>query len=633
MKYLLHHRSIRAIQNKKWLGLILLLALGLRLYGIDFEVPHPDDYISVQAAMHFGPAKVTPTGYGLYALYNWPGFTMVYIQGILFSLYFLFGWIGGIFPSLESFRNLYVSDPSSFYLIGRLMSVCFGIGSIGVLYHLSRRLYDQKVALLSSLFLSVSFIHSFHSQFIRPDIPSLFFILLFLICCLMILEQSKLKYYTYAGMLVGVATATKFTSAIMIIPLLVTYIMAEFKQLSNRKNPFEEMRLPRIVFFALGGLLVTGSAAILLSSFPISIASRFTDDAYGRQQIVTFFQFNVKFAVTCGIASIIMGFLLKYSLLARRLILNLFSNKKFISIPIAIVLSFAVCDPLFFIDFKKELYVFLTDANFMGKNDLFVGVDSLGFWGNLLWYVKGPVNWGLGIHFEILAFFGLILTLSRRRKDDIPILAFVLTYVLVISGGNFRWERYAIVLMPFVAMYSAHLIYSLIEKLSSRRIYESKRNAITFIIAVGMIIYPIYNILRYDHLLTQKDTRVFAKEWVERNIPVGSRIGQDAYTGKLSDDLFQINRKYSLGSEPLSYYTENNYHYLLVSDTQYMRYLAEPEKYPTFVDFYNKLFTSGMLIKDFRPRSDLWPYPGDRFDKYHIHISPRIKIYDVRNAV
>ena len=70
----------------------------------------------------------------------------------------------------------------------------------------------------------------------------------------------------------------------------------------------------------------------------------------------------------------------------------------------------------------------------------------------------------------------------------------------------------------------------------------------------------------------------------------------------------------------------------MVSDTQYVRYFAEPEKHPHQVDFYKTLFAKGDLIKTFQPRK-LWPYPDNRFTKYHIHISPTIKVYQINNGI
>lgn len=164
--------------NSILLLLIIIFASLLRLYGINYEIPHPDDYSTILGALHFGIPHVDLTGYGIYSLYCWPAFTMVIIEMVLFTFYFFSGWIFGVFSSMSDFSNLYFTDPSSFYLIGRLMSVAFGIGTVWILYQLGKMLYNKKVGLLAALFLSVSFIHSFHSQYVRPDIPATFFIMM-----------------------------------------------------------------------------------------------------------------------------------------------------------------------------------------------------------------------------------------------------------------------------------------------------------------------------------------------------------------------------------------------------------------------------------------------------------------------
>ena len=80
---------------------IFLLALAFRIFGINFEIPHPDDHYVVQGAMYFGPAKVQPVGYGLVNKHVWPGTTLVFLLTLLFSLYFWIGKISGDFSSAD----------------------------------------------------------------------------------------------------------------------------------------------------------------------------------------------------------------------------------------------------------------------------------------------------------------------------------------------------------------------------------------------------------------------------------------------------------------------------------------------------------------------------------------------------
>ncbi len=616
-------------KNHITLSLIILFALALRLFGIDFEVPHPDDYISVQAAMHFGPSQVELSGHGLYGLYVWPSTGMVYIEVVLFSLYYVIGWLIGVFPDMESFRNLYLNDPFSFYLIGRIMCVFFGVGTIMALYSLGRRLYDHRVALLAAFFLSGSFIYSVHSQFIRPDVPTTFIIVLTMICCLSIIEKGQSKYYIVAGVLAGFATSIKFTSGILVMMIVLTHILAEGTELlADRGSTVRKTVLLRVLIL-IGIVLLGGRFAVYaFDLLDMNTLTSSTDEVFNNN-VRHFANFLMNLLTLAGGGAVAVYFILKTSSRALNVAANLIYDRKLLQAVAAFLLSFMIFDPVFFLDFKKQVLIFITDANYMGSQTLFIGVDSLGFWGNLWWYIKGALNWGAGTVIEVMAGLGLLLVLSRKRKEDMPALVFALVYLLIISLGKFRWERYAVTLMPFMALYAADFLYTFMDKVGKDRMNESKKTLAVALIAIMVVIPSVYNTIRYDYLLTQKDTRVVAQEWVQSNVPMGSRVGMDAYTGNLSGDTYHITRKFSLSEEELNYYTENKYDYLIVSDTQYRRYMNEPIKYKENVEFYNQLFKEGELASEIKLSDDVWPKSSERFLKYHIHISPTIRIYKI----
>ncbi len=611
------------------LFLIILFALALRLYGINFDVPHPDDYITVQGAMYFGPAHIPLNRFGLYGLYVWPAFTMVYIQSVLFSLYFLVGMILGIFPDIESFRNLYLSDPSSFHLIGRIMSVLFGISTVWVLYYLGKRLYNHNVGLMAALFLSASFIHSFHSQYIRPDIPSTFFSVLAILYCLLILEKGDLKLYVMAGVMTGLATATKFTSAVLILPVIAAHIMAEGKELSSDKHKTKAKELLPVILIISGAVMSALSMMFIFNLISLD-GVRFSPHEELNQKVIVSLRLLIKALAVPGFFLIIAGVLCKCSTSVRNITVNLLSNRKLLFSMAAAFLSFMVFDPIFFLDIKNQIRIFLTDANYGGKNVYFIGIENRGFLDNIWWYIKGPINWGSGLHIEIMAGLGLLIVLIRKRREDLLVLLFPMIFLLVLGAGKYKWERYAVTFMPFVALYAAYFLYSLTEKIFTYRMQENQKAVVTAFLSIILVLPMTYDILRYDYLLIHKDTRVTAKEWVENNIVYGSKIGQDAYTCDLSDEIYKITRKYSLSDVPLNYYIDNNFEYLIVSDTQYKRYMANALKYPENVKFYTSLFSEGKLIKEIEPGNDLWPKPDERFLKYHMHVSPTIKIYKIK---
>lgn len=620
--------------NNILLFLIIIFATLLRLYGINYEIPHPDDYSTILGALHFGIPHVGLSGYGIYSLYCWPAFTMVIIEMILFTIYFLFGWIFGVFSSMSDFRNLYLTDPSSFYLIGRLMSVAFGVGTVWILYHLGKMLYNEKVGLLAALFLSVSFIHSFHSQYVRPDIPATFFIMMTIFFCLRIRFEGDLKYYVYAGISSGLSIATKFTSGVVISLIILAQLMVE----SN--NLFQERKIAKLYKYLPLISIISGSILILAFLVPLllnnyrTIISILFPTIDPNPDNIGLLKSIITMMGVLGVASIIFGLFLSKSIIFRTLCINLLNDRKLIIAFALVIVCFLIFDPLFLLNLKTQIRIFVTDSNFLGKREYaqFIGVDGLGFIGNLLWYIRGPINWGAGLHIGIMAICGVILALKRRRKEDILFLIIPILYLIAICGGKWKWERYAITLMPFIAIYASSFYFTFVNGLLSKRMSEKTVNYALLFFALIIIINPTYNIVRYDYLLTQKDTRTICKEWVNENIPHNCKIGQDAYTGELSNSEYTITKVFSLSNKPFDFYIRDNYQYLIVSDTQYERYFAESEKYPENVTFYRKLFSEGHLIKEITPRGDLWPKPSERFKKYHIHISPTIRIYKIDNV-
>ncbi len=156
---------------------IVLLSYALRIYGINMKIPHPDAYVFVEGAMYYGITDIPPASpYGFYALYVAPGFTLVECLIILYTLFFIGGRLWGIFPDLASFELFYHSNPQTFYTLARFGAVSLGVASIIIVYHLAKKAFGSKTGLPSALFLSVSFMHSMHSQFVRMDIIAILFV-------------------------------------------------------------------------------------------------------------------------------------------------------------------------------------------------------------------------------------------------------------------------------------------------------------------------------------------------------------------------------------------------------------------------------------------------------------------------
>ena len=127
------------------LGLIVLGALALRLWGINFGLPyayHIDERSYVVGALNLGQGEINgyPQQVGL-------------VNVLLgeYVAYFLVGRLVGLFASAQDFARAYYADPTVFYLLGRLTSAVLGVVSCWAVYLLGKELRNRLVGLMAAL--------------------------------------------------------------------------------------------------------------------------------------------------------------------------------------------------------------------------------------------------------------------------------------------------------------------------------------------------------------------------------------------------------------------------------------------------------------------------------------------------
>src|SRR3989344_5803338 len=102
---------------------ILMGALFIRLWGINFGLPYNyfiDEGYLIYWAFYSGSHALVPPYY-LYA----PLIPMILL--FEFSIYYVCGYIIGIFSNPEQFYIASLKDPTVFYFIGRITMAIFGV--------------------------------------------------------------------------------------------------------------------------------------------------------------------------------------------------------------------------------------------------------------------------------------------------------------------------------------------------------------------------------------------------------------------------------------------------------------------------------------------------------------------------
>ena len=131
--------------------LILGLAAALRIYGLNWSLPHTYEEatplrvaISMWGWQHDGPITLNPQ------FFNYPSLTF-YIHFVAQGLVFLVLRLAGEIKSATDWYVLYLTNPTAQYLGARLVGVCFGVATIFFTYKIARFVTTSQAALLAAL--------------------------------------------------------------------------------------------------------------------------------------------------------------------------------------------------------------------------------------------------------------------------------------------------------------------------------------------------------------------------------------------------------------------------------------------------------------------------------------------------
>jgi 4-amino-4-deoxy-L-arabinose transferase-like glycosyltransferase len=217
--------GIKAMRNKLYQGVpgllllaVLLLSLGLRWWGSDFGLPaytryHPDEHALVERA-----AKILWTGEWDLQRFNYPPF-YGYLQAGAYAAYFLWGAAQGTWEQIMPFPI------PQYYHVGRLLTGLVGMATVLVVYLLGRQVRGQRAGLLAAALLGSCYLHVVHSHYATFDVMVAFLVALTALFSDLILTRGEAKWYLLAGLCAGLAGATKYNGALVVMLPLLAHVL------------------------------------------------------------------------------------------------------------------------------------------------------------------------------------------------------------------------------------------------------------------------------------------------------------------------------------------------------------------------------------------------------------------------
>lgn len=223
-------RSLEFLRVSAFLRLVLILfiAAGFRLYGIDWDrgyLFHPDErqILLVASRIHLpsdvfqflsadSPLNPKFFAYGSFPIYLIRALTVFVPQA---TSYFV------------PFRDTFLVNQA---FVGRALSTLFDLGSIVFLFLLARRLYDKAVGLIAGACVAFTVLHIQLAHYYAVDT------LLTLLCIATIYfavryaQIGRTREALWMGIVFGLALATKISAFPLVFPIVVATIKARGKE-------------------------------------------------------------------------------------------------------------------------------------------------------------------------------------------------------------------------------------------------------------------------------------------------------------------------------------------------------------------------------------------------------------------
>ncbi len=247
------------MRRRAVLGLFLL-ALAVRLFGIDFDEGHffhPDERAIASAILRlsFHPLRLDPEffAYGSFPFYVTKGVTAL---------------LSAVKPWFASYDGVVFT--------GRFLSALWGAATVLLLVLAARRRYGERAGLLAGLLLALAVLHLQNSHFATNDIPLTFLILLTLVLLARYAEEGRAGHLLLGAAVAGLAVATKVSAA----PLVLAILAAVFLRWRSEREPWRAIGL----LFAAGVAALAAFAAA--QPYAFLDARRFAHDVLEQSRMV-----------------------------------------------------------------------------------------------------------------------------------------------------------------------------------------------------------------------------------------------------------------------------------------------------------------------------------------------------------
>jgi 4-amino-4-deoxy-L-arabinose transferase-like glycosyltransferase len=256
-------------------------------------------------------------------------------------------------------------------------------------------------------------------------------------------------------------------------------------------------------------------------------------------------------------------------------------------------LAFAATTPFSILDFPAFWEDFTHEARHYSTGHPGMEGNTLSWYLQFLWKAMGPL--------AILAVIEIAQGVGTGDRETIMLAVFPVVYFAFINRFVVRNDRTILLLIPFLYLLAARFLASgwawLNEWAGARHRWTAA--GLGLVVLAVLLWTPVRMTATEIQTRTTAHARASARQWIQENVPPGSRIAMESYTAFVDPDQYDLLTVTRMIEHRPGWYEHRDVDYLVFGSGMYGRYFREPERYLGQKALYERLFRAFDLVAQF----------------------------------
>lgn len=203
----------------------------------------------------------------------------------------------------------------------------------------------------------------------------------------------------------------------------------------------------------------------------------------------------------------------------RKGFIRLFFGKQLMGFGAMMVLGFFLGTPFALVEVKQ----FIAD---LSEQTSWVAIGNAIKVAPAWWYyLRYSLFYGMGWPLLLCSIAGMVWFFKKDYKQASVLFLFPAVYYFIVGRGGYTFSRYILPVVPFLVIAAGGLL-SAIHDWSKSYIPKKIADRAIFLLLIFILAPSFFQILVYNRLVSKKDSRVIASEWMDNNFPKGGSVYQ-----------------------------------------------------------------------------------------------------------